>query len=126
MTPADLAPVYELGLRPVVVEDLGRQAVLIRTHRILLIDAGITIEALRDVTDGIATKKKRPVKYSDDTLALLTIIGLRVIEVDWLQDAEAVLLHDQAALLLAPGADLDHAADWALAESAAHLAEVTR
>ncbi len=124
MTPADLAPVYELGLRPVVVEDLGRRAVLVRKHGILLIDADISIETLRDVTDGLATKKE-PIKASDDTLALLTIIGLRVIEADWLRNADAVLLRSQAALLMAPGADLARAADWALTESAAHLAEVT-
>ncbi|MFT4227825.1 hypothetical protein [Micropruina sp.] len=125
MTPADLASIYALGLRPVVVEDLGRRAVLVRKHRILLIDADITIETLRDVTDGIATRKE-PIQASDDTLALLTIIGLRVIEADWLQDTNAMLLHKQAALLVSPEADLDQVADWALAASAKRLAEVAQ
>jgi len=75
---------------------------------------------LRDAPD---TGDRRGQNVQPDPTTMLELIGLRVIEADWLRGAEAVLLREQAALLILPSADLSEAADWALAQATSHLAE---
>lgn len=48
--------------------------------------------------------------------ATLEYLGIRYFEVDWLLDAGAVLIHEQMAVLVAPGEDLNRVADWVLAQ----------
>ena len=55
---------------------------------------------------------------------MLELIGLRPIAVDDL-GPPALILHDHGIVLIDAGAELDEVADWALAESARLLAEVT-
>lgn len=45
-----------IGLRPVVVEDLGRRSVLVRKYRVLLVDAQVSSRELDDVVDGILAR----------------------------------------------------------------------
>ncbi len=56
MIPADLAPIYKLDLRPVFVDNLGRRSVLVLKYRVLMIDADITKDDLREVVDNLLDK----------------------------------------------------------------------